>query len=147
MSWKVLALVFACLLVAPPWPAQGANAELNAEIPAGKSRALRLRQLPKDASLGLRIESSGPIRVILVHQDGLRRAPDRPRPVFAGAAERRLTFRVVIPLAGTYYVILDNRKGAEAREVRIFIDARAGRPRAPARPPQKERPAPGLNAT
>lgn len=147
MLRKAFAVVLACVLAIPLTQARAANAELNAEIPAGKSRALRLRQIPKDALIALRVESSGPIGVVLVHQDGLRRARDRPRPVFAGAVERKLSFRVVIPLAGTYYVILDNRKGSEAREVRILIDAQRGRSREPARPPQKEQRAPGLNAT
>ena len=65
-------------------------------------------------------------------------------PLFTGVAQRRLSFRLSIPLAGTYYVILDNRKGAEAREVRVLIEATRR-----ARPPQKRQPAPapGLDAT
>lgn len=125
--------------------AQGANAELSAEVPAGKSRALRLRQLPQHASVGLRVESSGSIGVIFVHQSGLGSAAERARPLFSGFADGTLTFRLSIPAAGTYYVILDNRKGSEARSVRVLIDAR--RPRAPKRAPPQPRGAPGLEAT
>jgi hypothetical protein len=123
-----------------------AKAELNAEVPAERWKALRLRGLPKDASVAIRVESSGPIRVIFLHQNELQRFPKPVRPAFAGSAERRLTFRVTIPIAGSYYVILDNRKGSEAREVRLLIEAVAPRRAAP-KPKPQPRPAPGLNAT
>ena len=125
-------------------PAWGAKAELNAQVPAEQWKALRLRGLPKDASLAVRVESSGPIRVIFLHQSELQRFPKPVRPVFAGTAERRLSFRVTLPIAGSYYVILDNRKGAEAREVRVLIEA-LGPQRSKPRP--KPAPRPGLNAT
>jgi hypothetical protein len=126
--------------------ALAAKAELNAEVPAEKWKALRLRNLPKGASVGIRVESSGPIRVIFLHQDELQRFPKPVRPAFAGSAERRLTFRVQVPAAGNWYVILDNRKGAETREVRLLIEALAP-PRARPKPQPKAKPAPGLNAT
>lgn len=119
-----------------------AKAELNAEVPEGKWKALRLRGLPKNASIAIRVESSGPIRIIFLHQDELKRFPKPVRPAFAGSAERRLTFRVRVPAAGNWYVILDNRKGSEARDVRLLIEALG-----PRRTKPKPRPAPGLDAT
>lgn len=126
--------------------ALAAKAELNAEVPAEKWKALRLRNLPKDASVAIRVESSGPIRVIFLHQAELQRFPKPVRPAFAGSAERRLTFRVQVPAAGNWYVILDNRKGPEAREVRVLIEALAPA-RAKPKPLPKAKPAPGLDAT
>ncbi len=125
-------------------PAWAAKAELNAEVPAEKWKALRLRGLPKDASVAIRVESSGPIRVLFLHQNELQRFPKPVRPAFAGTTERQLSFRVTLPLAGSYYVILDNRKGGEAREVRVLIEA-LGPPRA--KPKPKPAPQPGMNAT
>ncbi len=119
-----------------------AKAELNAEVPEGKWKALRLRGLPKNASIAIRVESSGPIRIIFLHQDELKRFPKPVRPAFAGSAERRLTFRVRVPAAGNWYVILDNRKGSEARDVRLLIEALG-----PRRTKPKPRPAPGLDST
>jgi hypothetical protein len=145
VACRTFAILAACLLAMAPIQAAAANAELQADVPAGKTRVLRLRELPANAAVALRVESSGRIGVIFVHQNGLQRRPDRPRPLFSGSAERRLTFRISIPAAGTYYVILDNRKGSEAREVRVFIDARQPRPREPA--PQKQRREPGFDET
>lgn len=120
-----------------------AKAELNAEVPEGKWKALRLRGLPKDASVAVRVESSGPIQVIFLHQDELKRYPNPVRPAFAGSAERRLTFRVRVPAPGSWYVILDNRKGSEARDVRVLIEALG-----PRRAKPKPKPAaPGMDAT
>jgi hypothetical protein len=144
MHNKLLATVAACAFaILASVPVQAAKAELNAEVPAEKWKALRLRNLPKDASISLRVESSGPIRVIFLHQNELRRFPEPVRPAFVGTAERRLSIRVTVPVAGSYYVILDNRKGSEAREVRVFIEAVAPR-RAEPKPKPKT---PGLNST
>ena len=121
------------------------NAELNADVPAAQWKALRLRNMPQNVSLTVRVETSGPIRVILARGDDAQKFPKGLRPSFSGTAERRLSFRVTLGSAGNYYVILDNRMGDAAREVKIFVQALR------ARPPQKkpapaERPSHGINA-
>ena len=116
-----------------------ASAELSAEVPAKKWKALRLRGLPQGASLAVRVETSGPLVVIFVHQSELKRFPEnRLRPQFSGAVERRLSFRVRLPAAGDYYVILDNRRGDGDREVRVQIQAVPARKPAPRPPPGRE---------
>lgn len=120
------ALLFLALLFQGT-DALAAKAALNAEVPAKTWKSLRLRGLPKDASLAVRVEASGPITVILVHESELRRFPSPVRPAFAGSLERRLSFRVTVPVAGNYYVILDNRKGTEARTIKLLIEALGAR--------------------
>jgi hypothetical protein len=133
----LLELAFALLLMLGAAQARAASAELNAEVPAGKWKALRLRGLPQGASLSVRVETSGPILVLFVHQEQLKGFPEKPvRPAFRGSVERRLAFRLSLPLAGDYYVILDNRKNAADREVRVQIEA-AARRKPPARPQDK----------
>lgn len=146
MAGNLAAALLGLALFLAGMPVQAAKAELNAEVPAQKWKALRLRNLPKDASIALRVETSGPIRIIFLHQDELQRFPKPVRPAFAATAERRLSFRVTVPVAGSYYVILDNRKGGEAREVRLFIEAVAPR-RSETKPKPKPKAAPGLNST
>ena len=65
----------------------------------------------------------------------VQRFPHGLKAAFSGSAERRLSFRIRIPAAGTYHVILDNRKGDALREVKVYVEA------LPARRPEK-RPAP-----
>jgi len=136
---RQVAILLAILLQLAFVPAAlPASAELNAEVPAGKWKALRLKGLPQGASLAVRVETSGPIVVIFVHQAELKRFPEKPvRPAFTGSVERRLAFRVSLPLAGDYYVILDNRKSAADREVRVQIEAAARRKPVPKQDPSK----------
>lgn len=117
-----------------------AEAELTAEVPAEKWRALRLKGLPRGATLAVRVETSGPIRVILARETEMQRFPRGLKATFAGSVERRLSFKVNIPAAGNYYVILDNRRGDEVRDVRIYVEALPGRKRQPRPAPPPGRP-------
>lgn len=135
MQGPVRLKVFVAFLLSLAAAAFAAEAELSAEVPAEKWRALRLKGLTQGASLRVRVETSGPIRVILAREDEVQRFPKGLKATFSGSAERRLSFSVSIPAAGTYYVILDNRKGDALREVRVFVEA------LPARRP-KPKPAP-----
>ena len=146
MQGPVRLKLFVALLLSLAAAAFAAEAELNAEVPAEKWRALRLKGLTQGASLRVRVETSGPIRVILAREDEVQRFPKGLKATFSGTAERRLSFSVSIPAAGTYYVILDNRKGDALREVRLFDEALPAR-----RPQQKPKPKPksepGLSTT
>ena len=119
------------------------RALLNVTVPAGKWKAVRLKNLPLDASISLRIESDGVIDVIFIHQDELAKFPAAVNPAFQGTVERSMSFKVVIPKAGNYHVIVDNRKDTRERKVRLDIEAKAA-PRKPdgtnplKTPPKKE---------
>jgi hypothetical protein len=132
-----LTLFAVLMLLLAAAAAFAAEAELSAEVPAEKWRALRLKGLTQGASLRVRVETSGPIRVILAREDEVQRFPRGLKATFSGSAERRLSFAVSIPAAGTYYVILDNRKGDTLREVKVFVQALPAR-----RPQPKPKPAP-----
>lgn len=52
--------------------------------------------------------------------------------------EKRIGFSVVIPRSGDYYVIFDNRKSTELRQVRLNVNAEPPKPSpAPADKPKK----------
>jgi len=116
-----------------------ARIQISAKVPAAKWKAVRLRNLPKDAAVQITLETSGIISVIFVHQEELRRFPAAVNPVFQGTADHRLSFRVVVPTSGNYYVILDNRPGKEERKVRLLIQAEPRR-RQPSVPQPQEAP-------
>ena len=134
LRWLLLAVALSLAAAAI-----AATAELSAEVPAEKWKALRLKGLTRNASLAVRVETSGPIQVILARHDEAQRFPNGLRATFSGSAERSMSFRVTVPMAGTYYVILDNRKGSETRSVRLFIEAL---PASPPKPPARPRPKP-----
>ena len=146
MQGPVRLKVLVAFLLSLAAAAFAAEAELSAEVPAEKWRALRLKGLTQGASLRVRVETSGPIRVILAREDEVERFPKGLKATFSGSAERRLSFSVSIPTAGTYYVILDNRKGDALREVKLFVEALpARRPQPKPAPPRPK--APGETAT
>jgi hypothetical protein len=122
-------------LALPCAPARAVDAELGADVPAAKWKALHLRNLPQNVTLTVRVQTSGPIRIVLARGDDAQRFPKGLRPRFSGTAERRLSFRVRLGSAGNYYVILDNRKGDAAREVRIFLEVVRAPPRQKPTPP------------
>ena len=115
-------LLFLCCLAAAP-DALAVRASVQAEVAASTWKSIRLRGLPKGGSLAVRVESSGPVSLLLIHESQLARFPKPVRPAFAASLDRRLSFRVTLPVAGTYYVVLDNRKGAESRSIRILFEA------------------------
>ena len=141
MRLPAVLLLLSCLAAAPD--ALTARVSVQAEVAPSTWKTVRLRGLPRGGSLAVRVETSGPINVLLVHESELARFPKPVRPAFAGSLDRRLAFKVTLPVAGTYYVVLDNRKGAEARSVKLLIEAlrpRSRSPKAPARPKTEKQP-------
>ncbi len=134
---RLLALTCCAALLAAAFGGMtlAARVTINTSIPPAKWKTIRLRNLPKDASVSVVVETSGVIGVVFVHQEELKRFPAAAKPTFQGTVDRKLSFRVVVPKAGNYYVILDNRAGTEKRRVRLQIQAR----RAGARPPASPR--------
>jgi hypothetical protein len=100
---------------------------LNVNIPPGKWKGIRLRNLPKDAGVAVQVVSSGEIVVALVDSKGYQRFSETSRPLFLGQVEKKLAFAVSIPAKGDYFVVLDNRSGKEPRMVTVTVRAaRAG---------------------
>ena len=118
--------------------AKAAQAILNTEVEPAKWKAIRLKNLPKGASVSLVAAATGTVDLIFIHQDELKRFPAAVNPLFQGTVERKLEFSVVIPTAGDYYVIFDNRQGKELQKVRLLIRATA--PKLPdAKPPSADK--------
>jgi len=135
-----LATLIAAAAPLPTRHAEAAQAMLNTEVAAAKWKAVRLKNLPKGAAVGLSVASSGTLDLIFVHQDELKRFPAAVNPLFQGTVERQLQFSVVIPAAGDYFVIFDNRRGSQVQKVKLLI--RAERPRSPGAespPPQPKK--------
>ena len=110
-------------------PAQAAKAQVNSKVPTGKWKAVRLKNLQEGAGLSVNVVASGSLVLIPVHEAELKRYPAPVNPAFQGTLETSLSFSVVIPESGNYYVIFDNRRGAEERRVRILIQANAPKSR------------------
>lgn len=119
-----------CLLFiavcASPAPAAAAEAAMSVDLPGGKHKAVRLRNLPKGAIMAVAVQTSGPITISLLSERDYRRFPKVEDPVFLGTVERKLSFTVSIPAAGNFYLVLDNRRAEDARKVKFLIRAQRG---------------------
>jgi hypothetical protein len=96
---------------------------VNLDVPAGQWKAARLKNLPKGATVAIQVESNGEILVALVHAKAFQNSPDNLRPLFTGRVERRLSFSVAIAEKGDHYLLLDNRRGNEAKAVTVTLQA------------------------
>jgi hypothetical protein len=130
--------VLALLLLAAA-PALAAEAAMTLEVPAGQTRSIRLRAVPADSVMAIRIESSGRLLVALVAGKQLKQPTPQSKPLFRGAVERKLTFRVAIAERDDYYLVLNNRRGAETLSVEAEIRSTRRAPK-PAPPPYSPRP-------
>ena len=101
---------------------------MSVDLPAGKHKAVRLRNLPKGAIMAVGVQTSGPIAISLISEVDYRRFPKLEDPVFLGTVERKLSFTVTIPATGTFYLVLDNRRAEDARKVKFVIRAQRGPP-------------------
>jgi len=121
-----------------PHGADAAQALVNAEVPAGKWKAVKLKSLPQGTKVSIQVESAnGSLDLIFIHGDELKRFPAAVSPEFQGSVERKLSFSAAVSKKGDYYIILDNRQGSESRKVRLMIKAeRAKTPDSPNGPGQ-----------
>ena len=121
----LLAAFLLCTLASNAPVAHAAKAQVNSKVPGGKWKAVRLKNLPEGASLSVKVATNGSLVVILVHESELKRYPSPISPAFQGTLDRTLSFSVVIPDSGDYYIIFDNRRADDERRVRILIEATA----------------------
>ncbi len=96
---------------------------VSADVAPGKWKAIRLRNLPKDAVVAVRIRSSGEVMIAFLDSDDYRQFPAVMRPLFNGRVEKQFALSLKIPAAGDYFVVLDNRMGSESRTVTVTIRA------------------------
>jgi len=99
---------------------------LNVDIPPGKWKGIRLKNVLKGATVAVQMESNGKLVVALMDSKTYRKFSETSRPLFLDQVEERLSFSVIIPPTDHYYVVLNNRSGQEPRAARITI--RATRP-------------------
>lgn len=128
----LLALAALAMTFSAPASAQRSQAALSASVPAGTHKTLRLRDLPKDAQIAVAVQATGRVTVVFLTEADFQRYPNPQEPVFMAPVERRLSFALVMPETGNYYVVFDNTKGTEERKVQMVIRAARGATPAPA---------------
>ena len=120
--------------------AAAGTAQVSVEIPTGKTRTVRLRNLPRGAVVAVRVRAAGKLQIALISAAQLK--SKHPEALFRGALDRSITFQVILPEAGDYYLVLDNRRGVEPIRARATIRAEKN-PAAPQTPGPREKKKPG----
>lgn len=133
------AFLAALFLLLPALPALGAEAAVATEVPAGRSKSIRVRGVPAGTIIAVRIVTSGRILVSLVGMRQVKEPKPDAKPLFRGAVQDKMSFRVTIPQADDYVLVLSNRAGKEP--VNVEAEIRAVR-RAPKLPPRDYSPRP-----
>ncbi|HYR35385.1 MAG TPA: hypothetical protein VEQ87_13915 [Burkholderiales bacterium] len=111
---------------------------MSLEVPAGQSKSVRLRNLPSGTVLQVAIKSSGRLLVALVSAKQLKSPEGKPEPVFRGALDRSLSFKVVVPETSDYFLVLNNVRGSETLSVQTAIRAERAAQRKPAPAPREK---------
>ncbi len=109
-----------------PTYAKEKSATFSYEVAAGKWTGVKLRNLPKGASLALEVATDGEVTVLLLDQQSYRQLPKIERPLFRGKTSDRISFSIRVPEAGHYYAVIDNRRGAATRNFTIHVKAATG---------------------
>jgi len=122
---KILLVLGFCLFSMVSAAAKGPVA-LNVDIPPDTRKAVRLKNLPRDAMVDVAVVSSGEIVVAIVNSDGYARYPTGSRPLFLGQVDDRLAFSIKIPATDHYYLVLQNRSTTDSRSATIMIRASRG---------------------
>lgn len=125
-------------LVSPAAAQQAQTTEVAAEVPAGATRSMRLRNVPKDAQVAVVLQATGRLSVALLDAEDFKRYPAPKLPVFTATFDKRVTFSANVPAAGDYYIVVDNRHGDKPESVKIGLRARreASAPPAAGTPPE-----------
>ena len=66
----------------------------SVEVPVSKWKAMRLKNLPKDAVVGVKIETSGEVGVSFLDSTDYLLFPKPVRPVFQGRVQKKISFSV-----------------------------------------------------
>ena len=98
-----------------------------------------MRAVPAGTILAVRVITSGRIIVSLLGMRQIREPKPDSKPLFRGAVQDKLSFRVTIPQGDDYLLVLSNRAGSAAVSVEAEIRAVRQRPRPP---PQNYSPRP-----
>ncbi len=110
--FSILVLVFS-----PLAHAKVQSAKLAVDVPSGRWKAIRLRNLPESSAVRVEIKSNGSIVVALVNETQYEKYPDIERPLFHGNVHDKFTFSVKIPATGHYYLMFNNISGI--KEVKL----------------------------
>lgn len=95
------------------------SVQLSIDVPAGKWKSVRLKNLPKNASLKIDVRTDNAITLSVMDEANYKKYPDIKRPLLQSRVINKFSFTVKIPASGHYYAVFDNSAGL--REARLDV--------------------------
>lgn len=135
-SVTLFAALLLCASALLPIHAHAAQASMTVEVPAGQYRSLRMRNVQQGDLVAVAIETKEKLAATIVSEADYRRYPKPENPLFVGQVEQHLSFTVTVPQSGHYFLVFDNRSGAEPQQVKFVVRAGRPRPKAPQAAPE-----------
>jgi len=118
----MILFLFCFVLVSPTVYAKPIGT-FSLELSPKQWKSIRLKNVPKDLSLSINVESSGKLAVFLMRSEEYKRFPKLVRPLFHGQVEKSLSFSAKTPALDHYFIVLDNRASTEKRRVIVTVHA------------------------
>jgi hypothetical protein len=142
VSRVVLLFLGAALALLMPALAPAVEVAMPVEVPAGQYRALKMRNLVKDVVVAVIIQAPDKLVASVMSEADYRLYPKPQDPVFVGTVDKRLSFTVVIPQTGHYFLVFDNRQGSVPQKVKFLVRAERKQATQPGSQPLPANPAP-----
>jgi hypothetical protein len=126
MRRLILSPLLFILLFSPPAFAKLQSAKLTVNLSPGQWKAMRVKNLPKDAVVKVKIESTGNIAVLFLDEPQYKEYPRVSRPLFESDVRDKISFAVKIPASGHYYVLFKNIMSDGKVDVDVSIHGATG---------------------
>jgi hypothetical protein len=126
LFWWGIVLTWSSLLyigIPFAWGAEK-SAEVNSAVQPHRWSAIRLSNVNRGATLEIKVNLDGQATVVLVNESQLKSYPRVARPLFRTETRNRAIFSIVAPKSDNYYLIVDNRKGANKRKFSLSVTAK-----------------------
>ena len=124
---RFCAMQMGCLLcLAHIIELQAAEATFNVEVPSKQWKAVRLKNIPRGATVKVSLKTSGTIIAMFMDSASYRKLPKIVNPLFRGELEKKLSFTIKIEKTDHYYMVLSNRSRSLSRQVEVTFNATQG---------------------
>lgn len=122
----ILLPAFVLLPFLPFAQAKTQTAKVAVDVDAGKYKAVRLKNLPRDSVVKFDIKCDGVVTVLFVTEEQYKKYPKISRPLFQSTVRDRINFTVTIPAAGHYHLVFKNNKGSGTARLTAVITGASG---------------------
>lgn len=102
------------------------SAQISLDVPTGKWKTIRLKNLPRNAAVKIEVKSDSAVTLTIMDETKYKQYPKIKRPLLQSRVINKFSFTVRIPAAGHYYVVFDNSTGLREARLDVTISGASG---------------------